>query len=78
MDVLDKMIKSALSKEIEEPYTYERTIKKALYINKKHKIRNYIKQAIIVIISTITTLIGTFSVYAVSGGKLRGFLLWIG
>lgn len=80
MDVLDKMIKSALSKEIEEPYTYERTIKKALYINKKHKIRNYIKQAIIVIISTITTLIGTFSVYAVSGGKIEGIpaMDWLG
>lgn len=80
MDVLDKMIKSALSKEIEEPYTYERTIKKALYIKKKYKIRNYIKQAIIVIISTITTLIGTFSVYAVSGGKIEGIpaMDWLG
>ncbi len=80
MDVLDKMIKSALSKEIEEPYTYERTIKKALYINKKHKLKNYIKQAIIVIISTITTLIGTFSVYAVSGGKIEGIpaMDWLG
>ena len=80
MDVLDKMIKNALSKEIEEPYTYERAIKKALYINKKHKLKSYIKQAIIVIISTITTLIGSFSVYAVSGGKIEGIpaMDWLG
>ena len=67
MDVLDKKIKSALSKEIEEPYTYERTIKKALYKNKHYGIKHYIKKVIIIITSILTTILGTFSVYVVAG-----------
>lgn len=80
MDVLDKKIKSALSKEIEEPYTYERTIKKALYKNKHYGIKNYIKKVIIIITSILTTILGTFSVYAVAGGKIDGIpaLDWLG
>ena len=43
MDELDKKINRALSKKIEEPYTYERTLKKALYQNKHSSIKSYIK-----------------------------------
>ena len=80
MDVLDKKIKTALSKEIEEPYTYERTIKTALYKNKYYGIKNYIKKAIIIIASILSTLVGTFSVYAATGGKIEGIPAfdWLG
>lgn len=80
MEVLDKKIKMALSKEIEEPYTYERTIKKALYKNKNYGIKHYIKKVIIIIASILSTLVGTFSVYAATGGKIGGMPAfdWIG
>lgn len=80
MDVLDKKIKSVLSKEIEEPFTYERAIKKALYKNKNYGIKHYIKKVIIIITSILTTILGTFSVYAVAGGKIDGIpaLDWLG
>lgn len=80
MEVLDKKIKMALSKEIEEPYTYERAIKKALYKNKNYGIKHYIKKAIIIIASILSTLVGTFSVYAATGGKIGGMPAfdWIG
>lgn len=80
MDILDKKIKKALSKEIEEPYTYEEIIKKALYENKKYNFKDYLKKAIIFIISIISTTVGTFGVYAVSGGKIEGIpaLDWLG
>lgn len=80
MEVLDKKIKMALSKEIEEPYTYERAIKKALYKNKNYGIKHYIKKVIIIIASILSTLVGTFSVYAATGGKIGGMPAfdWIG
>lgn len=80
MEVLDKKIKMALSKDIEEPYTYERAIKKALYKNKNYGIKHYIKKAIIIIASILSTLVGTFSVYAATGGKIGGMPAfdWIG
>lgn len=80
MDVLDKKIKSALSKEIEEPYTYERAIKRALYKKNKKNIKYYLKRAIIIIISILSTLIGSFGVYAATGGKIDGIpaLDWLG
>lgn len=80
MEVLDKKIKMALSKEIEEPYTYERVIKKALYKNKNYGIKHYIKKVIIIIASILSTLVGTFSVYAATGGKIGGMPAfdWIG
>ena len=80
MEVLDKKIKMALSKDIEEPYTYERAIKKALYKNKNYGIKHYIKKAIIIIVSILSTLVGTFSVYAATGGKIGGMPAfdWIG
>ena len=80
MEVLDKKIKMALSKEVEEPYTYERTIKKALYKNKNYGIKHYIKKAIIIIASILSTLAGTFGVYAATGGKIEGMPAfdWIG
>ena len=80
MDVLDKKIKSALSKNIEEPYTYERTIKKALYKKNKYGVKYYIKRGIIIIISIVSTLIGSFGVYAATGGKIEGIpaLDWLG
>lgn len=80
MDELDKKINRALSKKIEEPYTYERTLKKALYQNKHSSIKSYIKKVIVIIISILSTLVGTFSVYAVTGGKIEGVpaLDWLG
>lgn len=80
MEVLDKKIKSALSKEIEEPYTYERAIKSALYKKSKNNIKYYIKRVIIIIISILSTLIGSFGVYAATGGKIEGLpaLDWLG
>ena len=80
MDVLDKKIKSVLSKEIEEPYTYERAIKRALYKKNKNNIKYYIKRVIIIIISILSTLIGSFGVYAATGGKIEGIpvLDWLG
>lgn len=80
MDLLDKKIKSVLSKEIEEPYTYERTIKRALYNKSKYNIKYYIKRVIIIITSILSTLIGSFGVYAATGGKIEGIpaLDWLG
>ncbi len=80
MDVLDKKIKSALLKEIEEPYTYERAIKIALYKKSKNDIKYYVKRAIIIIISILSTLIGSFGVYAATGGEIEGIpvLDWLG
>lgn len=80
MDLLDKKIKSVLSKEIEEPYTYERTIKRALYKKSKNNIKYYIKRVIIIITSILSTLIGSFGVYAATGGKIEGIpaLDWLG
>lgn len=79
MDLLDEIIKSAITSDIEEPYTYERTIKKALYQN-KHNFKYYLKRFFIAIISMLSMLIGGFGVYAAVGGEIDGMpaMQWFG
>lgn len=61
MDLIDIKIKNALSKKIEEPYTYELLIKKALYIPNKINFYQIIKTIITIILSL---LLGTGTVFA--------------
>ena len=80
MDYLDLKIKEDLSKNIKEPYSYEMSIKRALYNKKNKGMGYYIRKIIIIVTSIISTLIGSFSVYAVTGGKIEGIpaMDWLG
>lgn len=61
MDLIDIKIKNALSKNIEEPYTYELLIKKALYTQNKMTLYQIIKTIVTIILSL---LLGTGTVFA--------------
>lgn len=80
MDKLDLIIENALKKDIKEPYSYELSIYKALNRKNKITIKNFIEKFIIIITSILTTLIGSFGVYAATGGKIDGIpaLDWLG
>ena len=61
MDLIDIKIKKALSKNIDEPYTYDIKIKKALYTKSQKSFYQIIKTVITIILSL---LLGTGTVFA--------------
>lgn len=61
MDLIDIKIKNALSKNIEEPYTYDIMIKKALYTKNKINFYQIIRTIITIILGL---LLGTGTVFA--------------
>ncbi|MDO4202615.1 MAG: hypothetical protein Q4D25_10960 [Bacteroidales bacterium] len=80
MDYIDLKIKEDLSKTIDEPYSYENSIKKALYRKRNKTLAYFIKKFILLLTSISSMLVGTFSVYAVTGGKIEGIpaMDWLG
>lgn len=70
MNMVDDIIKQALSKSIQEPYTYDRKIKDALY-TQKTKIITF-KKILATATSIIAITIGSLGAYAVGGGTING------
>ncbi len=77
MNNIEEIIKESLNKEIEIPSKITYRINYTL--NNKKRV-NYFRRVILALVYTICTIIGTFGVYAVTGGTIEGIQAtdWLG
>lgn len=78
MSNIEEIIENSLKNEIEIPTKIIHRINYTL--NNKRKKVNYFRRFVLAVVSTICTIIGTFGVYAVTGGTIEGIPVtdWLG
>lgn len=81
MNNFEEIIKSISKNDIDIPIKVQKGIDYALENKtRNYNWRHYLRKAIIAILSILTTLIGSASVYAIAGGKIEGIpaMDWFG
>lgn len=78
MNNIEDIIKSTCKNDIEIPIKIQHRINYTLKNKKKEK--HYFRKIITIIISALCTMLGTFGVYAATGGKIEGIPAtdWLG